>query len=177
MRHIMIDLETLSSRPDAYILAIAAQVFDPHTGKSGEAVHWNLSQSHQESRHIDPGTVRWWFQQSRQAQLAAFAEPQHDLPSALAALASLCRRHRIKRVWCKGPSFDAVILEHAYRATGIDCPWWFHQTRDVRTILEVAQIRADTPASHLAAEDVAQQIRLVCQAFQAVWIVKPTEET
>ena len=36
--------------------------------------------------------------------------------------------------WTKGPAFDSVILDTAYRVTGLRKPWGFREDRDFRSI-------------------------------------------
>ena len=73
--HIMIDLETMGTRPDAPIVAIGAVAFRPDSQhKDGEMelggiygtfyMTIDLAKSVREGAVIDPDTVMWWMQQS-----------------------------------------------------------------------------------------------------------------
>jgi len=163
----MIDIETLSTQANAHILTIAARVFHPHEGPLWEPLELSVSMADQ-GRHIDPGTVAWWGQQSPEARAAAFG----DGPTLAACLRSLwdwMKFTESRRVWCKGPSFDAVILEDAYRQLQLGCPWRFHQVRDVRTIVELAGIKLPrTSTEHDALADVDHQIAEVVAAYKVL---------
>ena len=168
MRHAMIDLETLSLRPSAYILTIAARLFDPTTGEGGESLVVHVA-SDQPGRHIDPETVRWWMTQEAAARSEAWSNDAAYINYALLSLYDFLKD--VRRVWCKGPSFDAVILEHAYRAQHLQCPWLFHQVRDVRTVVDLAGVKVErTNTAHVALADVDYQIEQVCEAYRVLGV-------
>ena len=139
--HIMIDLETLSTQPNAHILSIGAVAFSMDKGIVDE-FYYCLGIGKQD-RHVSLATVAWWMGQSLEAR-KVFEDPLDGcLPSALmrlhdfcsrSTLDGVCSRGTLDGVWAKGPSFDLVILENAYKQYGINCPWPFWAHRDVRTI-------------------------------------------
>jgi len=135
--HVMIDLETLSTRVDAYILEIGAVLFDK------EKVHPIFFQrfvSEQPSRHIDPATVLYWLGQEDDARGRIAAGLQSGLPLqiVLGQLGAWLEQpgNEFEHVWCRGASFDLAILRHAY-ATALqfpsETPWAFRCELDSRT--------------------------------------------
>ena len=64
--HGMIDLETLSTRPDATILTVGAIKFDPYTNEephSGLYLRLNVDEQSELDRHVDDNTLEWWGKQ------------------------------------------------------------------------------------------------------------------
>ena len=61
---VMIDIEGLATGPDATILTIAAQCFDPFTrGYYSQHYYARITLESQEDRHIDQATIDWWATQ------------------------------------------------------------------------------------------------------------------
>ena len=53
MNHLMIDIETLSNRPNAVICAIGAVFFEPSTGKIGPSFYQTIDPRTSQSRGAD----------------------------------------------------------------------------------------------------------------------------
>ena len=136
-RDIMIDLETLGTGSDAHILSIGACTMD-HELTFHEVVG-------PQKRKIDVDTVRWWMDQSKDAQfvIKQAAMSRMSLTSALAGLDDFIRTagERVC-IWSHGAGFDIAILENAYRQAGMITPWMFWNVRDTRTLIDVAKWKA-----------------------------------
>ena len=63
MKHIMVDIETLSTAVNAAVLSIGAVEFDPMSGKIEREFYHELDLSEQANRHIDVNTMQWWVKQ------------------------------------------------------------------------------------------------------------------
>mgnify|MGYP006408929027 CR=1 FL=1 len=68
--HIMIDLETMGTRPDAPIISIGAVAFDANGPLDSFYAGVNLGSSVNSGAKIDASTVLWWMQQSDEARAA-----------------------------------------------------------------------------------------------------------
>lgn len=161
----MIDIEGLATGPDATILTIAAQTFDPLTrGYFKHQYYARITLESQEDRAIDQGTLEWWVTQ-KEAQVEAFAEEGRiPLKQALEELHKLC--WKCNRIWMNGPTYDANILEHAYKSYGMGLPWQFYKIRDTRTVYSLVPDLQKYPASHHALEDCRRQIDLLHDALE-----------
>lgn len=161
----MIDIEGLATGPEATILTIAAQGFDP-MGKGYFADHQyyaRITLESQPSRTIEQSTIEWWATQ-KEAQQEAFAEDGRvDLDVALQDLARLVRK--CTRVWMNGPTYDATILENAYKSYGFALPWYYYSVRDARTVYSLYPDLNRPPTSHHALEDCRRQIDLLQQCL------------
>ena len=163
---VMIDIEGLATGPDATILTIAAQAFDPLTrGYYKQHYYARITLESQENRNIDQGTIEWWATQPAIVRDEAFNEQDRiPLDQALDELAKLIWHSN--RVWAQGPTYDMTILEHAYKSYGKLQPWKFYRVRDSRTVLSLWSERPVPPTSHHALEDTRKQIDILQQTLK-----------
>jgi len=136
MRHIMVDIESLGTQPGSVILSIGAVVF----GKTGmgETFYRNINILSQLLAGLttDPETIAWWAKQSGAARGSLFPG-QVSLFTALTDFTAFVKRDDC--LWAKGPDFDMMMINEAYRALGTKPSWSFRNTRDVRTILAIGK--------------------------------------
>ena len=160
----MIDLETLSAAPDATILTIAAQSFDPFSrGHYDRQFYARIIIEDQVDRAISDDTLDWWASQG-EAMTEAFApEDRITLRDALEKLSKMIWQHEF--VWSKG-SFDFVIIENALTQLGMPVPWKFYRVRDARTVLSMWPDCPRPKISHHALEDCRNQIEQVQATFR-----------
>ena len=161
----MVDIEGLGTGPDAAILTIAAQSFDPFgTGYYDRHYYARITLESQENRRIQDDTLAWWATQS-EAQAEAFAEDNRiPLDQALDELYRLAWQHDY--IWAQGPTYDINILEHAYKSYNKTQPWQFYRIRDSRTVLSLWPGRPVPPTSHHALEDTRKQINILQQTLK-----------
>lgn len=168
---IMIDNETLDTVPTAVILSIAAQPFNIATGeRCPEVFNTSIQIEPQiaQGRTTSIETTLWWGKQSDEAQVEAFKE-ETPLLNALIDLRQFTQKYcsPTTRFWARSPKLDLAIINNAL---GTDLPIWeYHQERDVRTYLwaiPIINTRRHYVATHIAYQDVADQISEVCQAYK-----------
>lgn len=161
MLDLMVDIETAGTTPDALILTIAAQQFDPFgRGYFGEEFYARVSIESQPDRRIDDDTIDWWARQDERTREEAFSEEGRiALPDALDQLHKIAWHSN--RIWMQGPFFDATILEDSYKSFQKPFPWEFWKIRDSRTVTSLAPSLRKPPVSHHALEDCRGQITLV----------------
>lgn len=167
----MLDLETLSTRPNAVILSIGAVKFDPFTDRidvdEGLDLRIDVDEQSALGRDIQEETVKWWETQPREVQNAAFD------PDGRIRLDSFVRTLNkflvgADNIWAQGPAFDIVILEDLYRQLQIPTPWQFWQIRDSRTLFGVHGDPRDKnrQGAHNALMDCCYQAMGVQQIYQ-----------
>jgi len=173
MKHVMIDLETLGTSPQAPILSIGAVFFDPETGETGRTLHDKLDfESACEGRAIDPATVKWWLTQSEDARQALLEDFGTSQISALELLTEFLSVGAV--VWGNGAVFDISMLEDLYRQHEMRIPWTFWNVRDVRTIVDCAEgiiSKEDFEfegVKHDALADAIHQAKYVSAMWQAL---------
>lgn len=172
--HVMGDLETMGTRPNAPIVSIGACIFNPDTGEITKEFYRGIDiQSACQFGVPDGGTIKWWLQQNAQAREAA-ATGSTPLPVALKELADFLPDWTNVQFWSNGPSFDATILEYAYYKCGMTHPWAFWNTRCCRTIAELAGKRPPKHqgVAHNALEDAKHQAKWVSDFWQQIKGVK-----
>jgi hypothetical protein len=180
-QQLMVDLETLSTKHNAAILSIGACIFDPRAeiGETIDEFYLVISaeSNEQAGRHFSAGTLMWWLQQSQAARDALSVDP-HNLTDALTKFRLFVNKGKVNRVWANSPSFDCVILEDAMASLGMMCPWQFWDTRDVRTIKDLAvsddgsfpNMPTGKNVAHNALDDALKQAMVVQYAYQKLGV-------
>ena len=163
--HLMIDIEGLATGPDATILTIAAQSFDPFaTGYVDRQYYARVTLESQENRAIEDHTIEWWATQGAAMDEAFMEEGRIPLDQALDSLYKIAWQHDI--IWANGPTYDMNILEHAYKSYGKNMPWRYYKIRDARTIYSLWPDLPKPPTSHHALEDCRRQIDMLQATFR-----------
>ena len=146
MTHIMVDLETLSTEPNAHIVSIGAVKFDRERGVydkyyqpvvTPEISLYTQSYISVEGFHISNDTVQWWYKQSDRARAVLTDPNAAGMSIALKYFAQWALLDTLVedvKLWGNGASFDNVILSSAYRICNRDRPWKFWNDRCYRTI-------------------------------------------
>jgi hypothetical protein len=143
---VMIDIETLSTTPNALILTIAAIKFDRSYNikpmEEMEIFYKRISKASGKklNMHIDEKTRNWWLQQPKEIQYEALYNKNDriDIADALSQLAEFVKGSNC--IWSHGDDFDCVILSEAYKTCKMEIPWKFWQTRDTRTLFDIANL-------------------------------------
>lgn len=168
MTDVMIDLETWGKTPGSAIRSIGAVAFDPLTGHMGAEFYCNISTASCEDYGLtrDPDTVKWWSEQSEEAQ-AALLPDRLSLPAALIDFFRYWESVGGTEFWAYGPNFDEVVLLAAYRAAGRTEPWTYRMPRCARTVLALANVAAnrDVGVHHNALWDAKNQAVAVHEAY------------
>jgi hypothetical protein len=153
---IIIDLETLGTRPGCVILEIGACAINPKTGEIVSNFSRRLDEfKWREDEPVDGdmhATINWWHNPETVDVYHALIRRRFDGVFGKARNPAIQLRefadwykchidaHGEKevRIWANGPSFDIAILQAAYDRYGIKRPWICWQERCVRTALEQA---------------------------------------
>ena len=167
--HLMCDIETLSTQPNAAILSIGACVFDRDgVGKT----FYRVISEDTITGHIDPKTVLWWFKQSDAARgefTKGHGRPHTEVLSDFAAFCATESGGKELHPWSNGAGFDIVILESAYAAANMRTPWKYNGPLDVRTIMweACARVNKAEGIEHHALDDAINQAKAVLKALHA----------
>lgn len=155
--HIMLDLETVDTRPTAAILSIGAVYFDENG-----AMHRRYYQAVDVDSCTalgltsSPSTLEWWGRQNEAAR-QVFTDPSKVyLIPALFAFAEFVEPGA--KVWGNGAAFDNAILANAYAAAGLALPWKFYNDRCYRTVSAFNPVeRVQKGTHHNALDDAISQ--------------------
>lgn len=162
-RHVMIDLETLSTSPNAVVFQIGAQAFDLEAGSfcdAGLMMYVDAQEGIRAGLDVDWSTIKWWMTVPDNDRIVSGSEI--SIREALTELGKYVRRN--DRVWSNGAAFDIPIMENHYRRARMDIPWKYHNVLDVRTLkwLKPAP-RVEPIMAHHALSDAQAQ---------ALWVIK-----
>lgn len=189
IKHYMLDIETLSTKPNAVVLSIGAVEFNPETGDIIREFYQELDLQDQPDRHIDISTIQWWADRCKEneSNLDLLAKPKLQRLSTLMVLGMLDtfinepqsedlfgykpRCIELERdefnvaVWACDPDFDIAILNNLYESVYLRCPWRYNEPKSVRTIRLLAEMKGielpKSKASHNALEDCIRQVKEV----------------
>ena len=174
---IMLDLESLGTRPDCVILTLGAVKFNPYDihAEPGPGLYMRINVDEQTAlgRNIQEDTLNWWMSQAEDVREEAFGiEDRVSLKTMYREL----NRFLVgaNNIWAQGPLFDFAILENIYRQMGWPTPWQYWQIRDSRTLFGVhGDPREKNKAGlHNALEDCVSQATGVQQVYHNLGIVK-----
>ncbi|OXE37514.1 MAG: hypothetical protein CGW95_00960 [Phenylobacterium zucineum] len=129
---IMLDLETLGTRPGSAIVALAAVHFEPYDNQLGSFIAGSISPVQPKMR-IEGSTVQWWMGQSERAREETFPD-NPTWASIEEALDAFTAFYDGSPLWSHGAAFDIVLLEAAYHRHGRRTPWSYRDIRDTRTL-------------------------------------------
>lgn len=179
--HLMVDLESMGSNPDAPIISMGAIFFDPHTGQTGAEFYKviSLESAMALGGKPDAGTILWWMKQSSEARSALLVEDAIPLDDALLQFNDFICENAANgpgtlQIWGNGATFDNVLLRQSFERAGIPCLWKFWNDRDVRTIVEMGKVvginsRYEIPFEgdlHNALSDARHQVKYVSAIWQ-----------
>jgi hypothetical protein len=173
---IMLDLETLSTRPNAVILTLGAVKFNPYTMEDpgpGLYIRPDVDEQIARGRHVQDETVDWWMRQAEDVREEALGT-EGRLP--VEEMYRQLNRFLVgaNNIWCQGPVFDIAILEDLYRQYGWPTPWQFWQIADSRTLFKVhgdPRVKGKV-GLHNALEDCVSQANAVQQVYNNLGLEK-----
>lgn len=167
MNDLMLDIETLGTRPTSVITQIGACYFDRYTGKIGDkflrnvdvenSLKWGLT--------TDWNTIQWWFKQINKSWM----EDVDLLTKILGELNHFAKK--AKSVWSHA-TFDVPILMNAYVVTKRQkLPFHYRFARDIRTLVDLSGLPFDKnkkEKTHNALEDCIYQVEYCVKCFNAL---------
>ncbi len=170
MIHAMIDLETLSTNPNAVILTVGGVKFDPKTQmKPYSEMYFRVDVDSQTKmgRDVMQDTVNWWSKQPKQISDEAFSD--HNRTSLDEMIKSINKFSvGVDVFWCQGPLFDYAILQDIYKQLGNPVPWQYWQIRDSRTLFSLVprDLNEKRQDLHNALEDCRFQAKKVQKVYR-----------
>ncbi len=185
MTDIIIDIETLGTKPHSPIIEIGACAIDNRTGEITSNFSRRVCNGYGHADLFDRKamgsytrdtleTVTWWAaDRDRDETLRKIMSGHGAGPNAHAALLDFCdwmiaqsaKADSNIRVWANGPQFDLVILQSAFDRYQLKRPWLCWQERCVRTALEMANYEKGSTswiergARHRALNDARHEAR------------------
>lgn len=180
--HIMLDLETLGTRPGSVITSIGAVKFDER-GTYGTPFYMriDLQSCVDAGLLIDVDTIQWWMKQSDEAR-AEFQKESFDLATALENFTYWADYpNAVVHLWGNGANFDNGLLKAAYDKVGMQAPWKFWNDRCYRTLKAMyphIKMPARVGTHHNAIDDAISQVNhlILFPCFQELCAVERKAE-
>jgi len=172
-RHLMVDIETLGSRPGAAIASIGAVVFSPTGVLTEFECTVQLEGQPEQGLRLDVSTIKWWMQQSDAARGATFGQRGTPLFRALTDLSIFATDEGVQDYWSHGATFDLVLLNEAALITGAPpLVKDFRRARDTRTLYEITGVNPKTfmgaGTAHNAVDDARAQALAVIESWRTL---------
>ena len=174
--HVMLDIETLATTPDAVVMSVGVVKFDPHTGTPYNKTLWrpDIDEQTERDRHVSESTLEWWAKLPQHIQDDAFSE---DSRIPVTEFMKELNRYCVgaDKIWCQGPQFDMLILENLYIQWGHHFGWQFWQVMDCRTLFQLMPVdprKAIQQDLHSADADAYYQAIGVQQCYEHFGITK-----
>lgn len=180
IRRVMLDIETLGTRPGAVVFSVGAVEFTGGVLGAEFSALIDPRDAQREGLTVDADTVCWWLQRDVAAQAEAVRAWTHGQPLNV-ALTTLrrwiedvaARAHAANEaweVWGNAPTLDCALLHECYRVTGAAAPWRYVQERCYRTLknlrTEIGMVRTGT--HHKALDDARDQARHAVLLLEAL---------
>jgi exodeoxyribonuclease VIII len=169
--HVMVDLETLGTKPGSIILSFAAVPFyiDQPWDSFYERIDYGSSEKAGFTK--DRSTLEWWSKQASDIREEAFSGTTpieaalHSFTDYLSALpGDVC-------IWGNGSDFDNALLSYAYIQLGIPIPWKYYNNRCYRTLKNIFQFipaPPENPEKHSALADARWQAKHATSIFNYI---------
>lgn len=171
--HIMLDLETLSTRMNAAIIEVGYALFETQGSVVNQSGVFSLYIQPQMDVHrrVDMGTLEFWIDQKADTQQAVFKRlPKLHIHDFITQFRDQIQWHNIQGVWSHGAGFDIPILEDLHAQYGQICPWTRKLPRDTRTLFWLAGMHSGDyikpEIAHSAEHDAIAQALTVQMALK-----------
>jgi len=134
MIHLMLDFETLGTRPDTAVLSLGAVIFNEK--EILQTKYWEFDLANQlnsNQRSTTADTITWWLSQSKDAQKVFSPEKPTLLREFVTEFVDFLSPYPKLKVWGNGATFDVSIIEHILFQFKTIPPWKFWDHRCYRT--------------------------------------------
>jgi hypothetical protein len=195
LEHVMVDIETLGTRPGDVVASIGAVLFNPFAGvqstkelrANGFKVTIDVCDAIRQGMAVQGETLLWWLNQSEAARQATFLDKNtRKIQSYALALFSDFFKSKPKLepgeydkpgtrfVWGNGANFDMTLIEAAYLKSGYKAfPWKYNKIRCFRTFKSNFLYNEDLISGNLLEHDCLEDAIFQAQTVQAICIGNP----
>lgn len=167
--NVMIDIETLGTRPTAPVLQIGAIAFNLHSMETASLTV--CCEPDLDKYSCDYSTFKFWMAQSDVARGGLFRDTL-PLREGLDALITFLITTGAKdaAIWANPAKFDLPIIENAFKVEGLPVPWKYDSDACLRTLCKLAKLpkseRVVARIPHDALSDCEAQVATLRLALQ-----------
>lgn len=181
MTHIMLDIETLGTKPGCVVLSIGAVSFNPAAASAPQGTFYaeiDIFSSLMAGLTIDPQTVEFWQKQTKEKRTQTIFANPINIYAAFNTFIDWVQMQspdeKNRFVWANSPSFDCLILETALLRCEMEWPWTFRDLTDCRTAYRMAKLDissiAPSKEAHHALADAEYQVRAIHRCYELLHI-------
>jgi len=168
MKRIMIDLETISTFPNAGVVAIALVMYDDKDSENLRGRTWYIDPDFVIG-HNNPETRDWWNDQDPNVRKKIFGgneTPRDVFQSVNGFVSGFIGYSEEVRIYADPANFDFPILKSQYQALGLQSPWSWRDERCLRTMkkeladntgIEIEEVTSEIP--HDPMHDCLAQVK------------------
>lgn len=174
-RHLMVDLETLSTKLNCVILTLGAVIFDPFSDQIYKSLYLKIDTESQDviGSIIDESVLEWWTKQDSEIVNEAFDPSDRlDISDAIDLFHKFA--WNCEKFWSNGSIYDIMVLESTYNRLNKPLPWNYYQIRDTRTIYDLSYPDMPQSSKHNALEDAKRQAIGVQNVYRNLGIKQST---
>lgn len=166
--HTMIDIETMSTNPNATIIQLAAAKFSLERGIFDEfIINIDPNDCKQYNCDISKETLLWWKDKPLEIRKSLFTN-QKSLREAIESFTAWYGVNS-NLIWCNGGSFDFPVISWAYIELGIERPWKYWNEMDLRTLSTFFDYRLPkSGTTHNALDDTKHQINHILKLMKSL---------
>lgn len=136
-RHVMLDIETLSTTANAVVLSIGAA----SDNNDQFYARLNIADQLERGRNISADTLNWWYKQNDEARGQVFGDHEDRIGTreGLELFAKFLKTMGDRvRVWGNGADFDNAIVANLYQMYELPLPWQYRDNRCFRTLKNIS---------------------------------------
>jgi len=165
--NVMVDLETLSLKSNAFIVSIGAVRF---YNTITDTFYRTIKVKNEDPKgfDLDMDTIVWWMKQSDEARKVFDEVKAVSLHKALTDLTVWMGEDAT--LWGNGAAFDNVVLTNAYKQKYLDTPWKYNKNLCFRTMRSLfPDYDTDWQGTHHnALDDAMWQAKTLINIFKAI---------
>jgi hypothetical protein len=177
--NVVLDIETLSLSPEAVILSLGA-VTDREGFPDQTEFYMEFDWPEQElaGREATQDTLDWWRDQEVNypglCPMDGNILLEHGLESFsiwLTHIRSYLAEDEPLHIWARGPQFDIVVLENAFKQYNLPIPWKYKDILDIRTAIHCTPLveLAQPEKKHHALSDAIADMKNLTMRGLAVY--------
>lgn len=185
--HVMLDLETLGTKPGCPIISIGAVVFATGDDWYFKQFYTSILPNSQERMQVpEQATLAWWDKQPEEARAEVFNNV-NSIPLYQALIRFVSWTDEVVKldpadeivIWGKGATFDEPIIAEALKRYDHATPWTFRDSMCFRTLIEVGKMAGITEpvfegVKHNALSDAMHQAKWADKIMRELHLsVKP----
>jgi DNA-binding XRE family transcriptional regulator len=142
---LVIDTETLGTKPDSVILSLGAYFVDvekdiPSFDKiveDGFYMKFDAKEQIDDGRTVDKATLEWWEKEGDVAKdVLAASDNDVSYTRLFEGLNNYLKGKTDYWIFARSPSFDFTVLDNIRNYNNIESLWPFYHEKDIRTFLD-----------------------------------------